>query len=173
MEQWAILTERKLLRRQRANKLRKGLRRRCLAEFWDVWWYYIDLTERQRDKDAVAAQSSNAVKLLQGAVSRLTAAKAQGEKDRIQAPVPDPKDPCIASVVASISVVTSPDIPALFHLLHVSIFVSERLTKGHALPHGFLANGARDGCRWNHNRSILRGSTSSGLGTLFAGKSRL
>lgn len=114
MEQWAALTERKLLRRQRAQKLRKGVRRRCLAEFWDVWWYYLDLTERQRDRDAVAAQSSNAVKLLQGAVSRLTAAKAQGEKDRIQ--VPDPRSPCIVSVRAYLLSLPPTSLPSFLFL---------------------------------------------------------
>ena len=92
LQGWFSLTRVRQQRLQLRRKVRTRARMRSLALAVDAWSACVgDAQEereqeaRERERDAVKTQSSNAVLLLQGAVSRLTEAKGKMEQERRRA----------------------------------------------------------------------------------------
>ena len=92
LQGWFSLTRVRQQRLQLRRKVRTRARMRSLALAVDAWSACVgDAQEereqeaRERERDAVKTQSSNAVLLLQGAVSRLTEAKGKMEQERKRA----------------------------------------------------------------------------------------
>ena len=92
LQGWFSLTRVRQQRLQLRRKVRARARMSRLALAVDAWSACVgDAQEereqeaRERERDAVKTQSSNAVLLLQGAVSRLTEAKGKMEQERKRA----------------------------------------------------------------------------------------